>query len=54
MRGSRKVRGVTDEAKIVTHSEPVGRARTNYIHRLDVDVPRRAGLDWEWGDPQPS
>jgi|SRR5215472_3079330 len=28
--------GVTDDSKIVTHTEPVGRDRTNFIVRLDL------------------
>ena len=32
----------------MTHSDPIGRARTNYIHRLALDVPPQGRYEQVW------
>ena len=39
---------MTDEPKIVTHAEPVGRAKTNYIARIAVDKPPSGNYEQIW------
>lgn len=36
------------DAQIVTHSDPVGRERTNYIHRLATDDPPASRFEQIW------
>lgn len=39
---------MTGDPKIVTHLDPIGRARTNYIHRLAVDNPPAGRFEQVW------
>ena len=39
---------VTESPQIVTHPEPVGRSRTNYIHRLAIDEPPGDRYEQVW------
>jgi hypothetical protein len=39
---------VTDQPRIVTHADPIGRAQTNYIHQLAVDEPADGRFEQVW------
>jgi hypothetical protein len=39
---------VIEETQIVTHSDPIGRGRTNFISRIDVDVPAQGRYEQIW------
>ncbi|HMM94847.1 DUF4265 domain-containing protein [Phycicoccus sp.] len=39
---------MADDSKIVTHGDPIGRAQTNYIHRIAVNDPPDGQFEQVW------
>ena len=39
---------MTDDSNIVTHSDPIGRERTNYINRIAIDNPPDGRFEQVW------